>query len=76
VDIIDSAEVPDYPIAPEKKKNVVLSVFTGFVFAIGIILLSDFLNTKIKTSEDVEARLELSVLGSIPVNELNKGRSK
>lgn len=76
VDIIDTAEVPVYPIAPEKRKNVVLTVFTAFVFAIGIILLFDFLNTKIKTSEDVESRLDLSILGSIPVNESNKGRGK
>lgn len=76
VDIIDKAEVPEFPVAPEKTKNVALSVFAGFVFAVGIILLIEFLNTRIKTSEDVEMRLGLNVIGSIPVNSLNKGRSK
>ncbi len=76
VDIIDKAEVPEFPIAPEKTKNVALSVFAAFVFAVGIILLIEFLNTRIKTSEDVETRLELNVIGSIPVNSLNKGRNK
>jgi len=75
VDIIDTAEVPEFPIAPEKTKNVALSVFAAFVFAVGIILLIEFLNTKIKTSDDVENHLGLNVIGSIPVNYMNKGRN-
>ncbi len=76
VDIIDKAEVPEFPVAPEKSKNIALSVFAAFAFAVGIILLLDFLNTKIKTSEDVETHLGLNVIGSIPVNSLSKGRIK
>lgn len=68
VDIIDKAEVPEFPVAPEKKKNVILSVFVAFVFAAGIALLMEFLNTRIKTTEDVETHLGLNVIGSIPVN--------
>lgn len=68
VDIIDKAEVPEFPIAPEKKKNVALSVFAALVFAAGIALLMEFLNTRIKTTEDVETHLGLNVIGSIPVN--------
>ena len=76
VDIIDKAEVPEFPVSPEKTKNVTLSVFAAFVFAVGIILLIEFLNTRIKTSEDVETHLGLNVIGSIPVNSLNKGRNR
>jgi len=68
VDIIDKAEVPESPIAPEKKKNVALSVFVALVFAAGIALLMEFLDTRIKTTEDVEAHLGLNVIGSIPLN--------
>lgn len=76
VDVIDKAEVPKSPIAPEKKKNIALAGFVAVVFAVGIILLLEFLNTKIKTSEDVETHLGLNVLGSIPVDATNKGRKK
>ncbi len=76
VDIIDTAEVPELPFSPKKARNVVLSVFAAFIFSIGIMLLLEFLNTKIKTSEDVESRLGLSVLGRIPINATNKGRGK
>lgn len=76
VDVIDKAEVPKSPIAPEKKKNIALAGFVAVVFAVGIILLLEFLNTKIKTSEDVETHLGLNVLGSIPVDATNKGRIK
>ncbi len=76
VDIIDKAEVPELPISPKKTKNVALSVFAAFVLAVGIILLIEFLNTKIRTSEDVETYLGLNVIGSIPVNSVNKGRKR
>ncbi|HEX2946632.1 MAG TPA: Wzz/FepE/Etk N-terminal domain-containing protein [Clostridia bacterium] len=76
VDVIDKAEVPRSPIAPEKKKNIALAGFVAVVFAIGIILLLEFLNTKIKSSEDVETHLGLNVLGNIPVDATNKGRKR
>lgn len=76
VDIIDKAEVPKSPIAPNKKRNIALAGFVAVVFAIGIILLLEFLNTKIKTSEDVETYLGLNVLGNIPVDTVNKRRKK
>lgn len=76
VNIIDKAEVPTSPVAPEKKKNLALSVFAALVFSVGIILLIEFLNTKIKTSEDVEQHLGLNVIGSVPMNVSDKGRGK
>jgi capsular polysaccharide biosynthesis protein len=76
VDIIDKAQVPTSPVGPAKVRNTVLAAFAAGMFAVGLVILLDFLNTKIKTSEDVETYLGLSVLGSIPVNVLDKERSK
>jgi capsular polysaccharide biosynthesis protein len=76
VDIIDRAQVPVSPIGPAKVRNTVLAAFAAGMFAVGFVILLDFLNTKVKTSEDVETYLGLSVIGSIPVNVLDKERSK
>jgi capsular polysaccharide biosynthesis protein len=76
IDIIDRAQVPINPVGPAKMRNTVLAAFAAGMFAVGLVVLLDFLNTKIKTSEDVENHLGLSVIGSIPVNVLVKERSK
>lgn len=76
VDIIDRAQVPVSPIGPAKVRNTVLAAFAAGMFAVGFVILLDFLNTKVKTSEDVETYLGLSVIGSIPVNVLDKERRK
>lgn len=76
VDIIDKAQVPTYPVGPARMKNTVMAAFAAGLFAVGFVILLDFLNTKIKTSDDVENHLGLSVIGSIPVNALAKERGK
>ena len=76
VDIIDKAQVPVIPVGPAKVRNTVLAAFAAGMFAVGLVILLDFLNTKIKTSEDVETWLGLNVIGSIPVNVVDKERSK
>jgi len=76
VDIIDKAQVPVIPVGPAKVRNTVLAAFAAGMSAVGLVILLDFLNTKIKTSEDVETWLGLNVIGSIPVNVVDKERSK
>lgn len=76
VDIIDKAQVPVIPVGPAKVRNTVLAAFAAGMSAVGLVILLDFLNTKIKTTEDVEHHLGLSVIGSIPVNVADKERSK
>ena len=76
VDIIDKAEIPIIPVAPAKNRNIVLAVLVAVMFAVGVVFLLDFLNTKIRTSDDVEKHLGLSVIGSIPINVLGKEKSK
>jgi len=76
VDIIDKAQVPVIPVGPAKVRNTVLAAFAAGMSAVGLVILLDFLNTKIKTSEDVETWLGLNVIGSIPINVADKERSK
>lgn len=76
IDIIDKAETPALPVAPAKKRNIALAAAVSCMFAVGTVLLLDRFDSKIKTSEQVEEHLGLSVLGSIPVNELSKERGK
>lgn len=76
INIIDRAEVPQKPIAPTKKKNLAMTGLAAIVAALGLVFLIEFLDNTIKTSDDVERHLGLNVIGSIPINTLEKGKNK
>jgi capsular exopolysaccharide synthesis family protein len=73
--VIDEALPPDFPSKPEKKKIVMAAVFLSAFFAVGIILLLDWLDNTIKTPEDVEERLRVPLLGYLPLDKSNKDES-
>lgn len=66
VNIIDVAEIPTAPIAPNKKFNNMIAFLVGLVLGVAINFLIEYLDTTIKSPEDVKKYLDLSVLGVIP----------
>lgn len=65
IEIIDKASTPTSPISPKKIKNIVMAGIVGIVISIFIILLLEYLDNKVKTAEDIEKYLELTVLGIV-----------
>jgi len=66
VNSIDQGEVPKNPSSPSLFKNVVLGGMVGFLLACGIVVLKFLLDDTVKSADDVEKYLGLSVLGAIP----------
>lgn len=66
VEIVDSAEVPSRPISPNLIINVLLSIFVGLGSGVGLAYFIEYLDTSIKTADDVERWVDLPVLGLIP----------
>lgn len=66
VQIIDRAQAPMNPIKPRPLLNIAISAVLGLMLGVFITFLIEFLDTTIKTPEDVEKHLGLSVIGSIP----------
>ena len=66
VNIIDQATTPSAPSSPNKPRNLTLGLIVGIAFGVGLILLIDFLDTTVKTPEDVEAITGFTLLGAIP----------
>ncbi|MGL4797679.1 MAG: polysaccharide biosynthesis tyrosine autokinase [Paraclostridium sp.] len=66
VQVIDKALEPIVPIKPDIAINVSMAGIVGFVSSIGVILLKEYTNNKIKTPEDIKNYLDLFVLGVVP----------
>ncbi len=65
--VIDPAKLPKSPIKPKKKLNLAIGVIIGLMLGIGLVVFLEYLDTSIKTIEDVERDINLAVLGSIPI---------
>jgi succinoglycan biosynthesis transport protein ExoP len=68
VQIIDKAEVHSKPVRPNKAVNIVLGVVVGLVVGFGLAFFIEYLDTSVKTIDDVERTLQSPVLGVIPQN--------
>lgn len=66
VEIVDAAEESSRPISPNLIMNVLLSLFVGLGSGVGLAYFIEYLDTSIKTADDVERWIELPVLGLIP----------
>lgn len=69
VNVVDYANLPEKAISPNLKKNLAIGFIIGGIIAAGIIFVIYILDDTIKTPDDVEKYLGLSVLASIPYDE-------
>ena len=69
ISVVDQAEVPNKPVSPNKKKNIMLAVLFGLFGGIGLCFLFEYLDNTIKGPEEVEKLTGLPLLGVIPLLE-------
>lgn len=67
VNVIDRADAPTSPSGPNRTLYVAVAFLAGLFAAVAIIVLIDMLNTRVRSSEDAEDLLGISVIGRIPV---------
>lgn len=58
------------PVSPNIKKNTVIGAMLGFLLAAALVVISYLLNDSIMSAEDVEKKLGLNVLGTLPLEEV------
>ena len=67
--IIQPATMPMEPIKPQKAINLALGFLLALFGAITFVFFREYLDDSLKTKEDVEKRLGLPVLASVPCEE-------
>ena len=68
VAIIDQAKLGKSPVRPNKTLNIILGIVIGLMVGIGLAFFIEYLDTSVKTIDDVERALQSPVLGVIPQN--------
>lgn len=75
VNVIDPATVPEEPVGPKVKLNVIFAGMLGLIIAIMGIMIRRWLKQTFDNSEEAEQILEIPVLGNIPVIKSPKNKS-
>ncbi|HEY6609824.1 MAG TPA: polysaccharide biosynthesis tyrosine autokinase [Pseudomonas sp.] len=65
--VVDQAVVPTLPIKPKKSLIVALAGILALMAGVGITLLLEMLNNTFKGTEEIESKLNLPVLGILPL---------
>ncbi len=62
----EEAEISNSPVSPNVTLNLVLGAVVGLIFGVGIAFFLEYLDTSVKSLEDVERYLQVPVLAVIP----------
>jgi len=68
VEIMEPAKAPDKDdwVSPDFMINIIFSIVAGIMAGIGLAYFIEYLDTSVKTIEDIETSMGVSVLGVIP----------
>jgi polysaccharide biosynthesis transport protein len=76
IHVVDYARVPGGPIRPNTRMNVMIAFALGLMAAGGLAFLLEYLDTSIRTPEDVQRHVKGPVLATIPFVELSQDQGK
>lgn len=66
IEVHDQPVIADSPVSPNVTLNLVLGAVVGLIFGVGIAFFLEYLDTSVKSLEDVENYLQVPVLAVIP----------
>lgn len=74
IHVLDSAQLPFRPHRPRPLINIALALLVGLAGGIGLAFFQEYLDSSIKTPEDVERHLRLGTLGALPMLRTKRGQ--
>ena len=70
VKLISQAAVNPDPVSPNVSRNTAVAALLGLVLSIGVVILREMLDNRIKSEDDVRKYLDMPVIGVIPDYEM------
>ena len=67
--IVDRAEIPEIPIKPRKKLNILLAVIVGLTVGMGLAFFFEYLDNTVKNPDDINRYFGIPYLGPVPAIE-------
>lgn len=64
--IVDYAVVPSSPSSPSYTVNVIVGCLIGLVLSVGVILVQEIFDVRIRTEEDIAEVCQIPILASVP----------
>ena len=74
--IVDQAAAPIIPARPRKLVNLAIGFVLGIIISFILSLVLEFLDQTVKTSEDIETKLNLPFLGFVPQDSIKSGEAE
>lgn len=66
IEVIMEPTVPVKPISPNKVMNLSIAFMAGLMFSICLALFLEYLDNSVKTKEDIEKLIGITVIGMVP----------
>lgn len=66
VSIVDLADVPKKPFSPNRKRDISSGVTMGLLLGVIFAFILEYLDSTVKTAEDIELYVRLPFLGYVP----------
>lgn len=75
VKVVSLPQVPTSPVSPSVSRNAVIAAALGFIASAGFILVKQLMDRRVKNIDELEALLDMPVLGVIPnVESVRRGK--
>ncbi|TDQ37643.1 YveK family protein [Aureibacillus halotolerans] len=72
VSILSEAQAANDPISPRTTLNIAIAFVVGLMAGVGLVYVLDYFDNILETEEDIKRHLELNVLGSVTLMDLEK----
>ena len=69
--VIDKAILPKEPVKPNKIMNILVAAVLGMMIGLFIVFFIEYLDDKLKTTQDIETHLGIPVLGVVPTESID-----
>lgn len=67
VQVVDRAQVPHGPVLPRVQRDITVAALGGLVLALGLAFGFEFMDSRIKSPDEIRTQLGLPFLGLLPI---------